>query len=223
MDELRRELEGERKAWPGFGVTGLVNWLRDAANATRAASPLQAAYRALTRGSTSRQSEEGASHQDLDGADLDPVAVQQLQAILMGSRGSIVKLIRRCPRVLEMERKELIVRLVGAKTLFPACDVARMVELAPDAFLQGPWPAKAQQLQEASTLLQQQLQGADLSAMFSEDPMILFEPLDSLTVGLDRLHELWPGLTPQTLANSSPLHLSLAVKALGLQGPPKGF
>jgi hypothetical protein len=42
-----------------------------------------------------------------------------------------------------------------------------MVELAPDAFLQGPWPAKAQQLQEASTLLQQQLQGADLSAMFS--------------------------------------------------------
>jgi hypothetical protein len=47
--------------------------------------------------------------------------------------------------------------------------------------------------------------------------------LDSLTVGLDRLHELWPGLTPQTLANSSPLHLSLAVKALGLQGPPKGF
>lgn len=41
--------------------------------------------------------------------------MQQLQAILMGSRGSIVKLIRRCPRVLEMERKELIVRLVGAK------------------------------------------------------------------------------------------------------------
>lgn len=42
-------------------------------------------------------------------------------------------------------------------------------------------------------------------------------------VGLRRLHELWPGLTPQALGDSEPLHLSLAVKALGLSGPPKGF
>ena len=42
-------------------------------------------------------------------------------------------------------------------------------------------------------------------------------------VGLRRLRELWPGLTPAALANSEPLHLSLAVKALGLRGPPKGF
>lgn len=56
-----------------------------------------------------------------------------------------------------------------------------------------------------------------------EDPLILLEPLDSLRVGLGRLRELWPGLTPAALANSEPLHLSLAVKALGLRGPPKGF
>ena len=42
-------------------------------------------------------------------------------------------------------------------------------------------------------------------------------------VGLRRLRELWPGLTPQALGDSEPLHLSLAVKALGLRGPPKGF
>ena len=51
----------------------------------------------------------------------------------------------------------------------------------------------------------------------------MFEPLPSLEVGLERLQELWPGLTPDALGNSEPLHLSLAVKALGLTGPPKGF
>lgn len=56
-----------------------------------------------------------------------------------------------------------------------------------------------------------------------EDPLLLFEPLDSLEVGLQRMRELWPGLTPSALADSEPLHLSLAVKALGLNGPPKGF
>jgi hypothetical protein len=56
-----------------------------------------------------------------------------------------------------------------------------------------------------------------------EDPALLFEPVESLEVGLRRMYELWPGLTPSTLADSEPLHLSLAVKALGLTGPPKGF
>ena len=56
-----------------------------------------------------------------------------------------------------------------------------------------------------------------------EDPAILFEPMPSLEVGLQQLRELWPGLTPEALGNSEPLHLSLAVKALGLRGPPKGF
>lgn len=37
------------------------------------------------------------------------------------------------------------------------------------------------------------------------------------------MRELWPGLTPAALANSEPHHLALAVRALGLNGPPKGF
>ena len=61
------------------------------------------------------------------------------------------------------------------------------------------------------------------SLPLQEDPLILFEPVPSLEVGLERLRELWPGLTPDALGNSEPLHLSLAVKALGLTGPPKGF
>lgn len=152
---------------------------------------------------------------------LDPVAVQQLQAILLGSRASTIKLIRRCPQMLEMERQELIVRLVGMKVLagsagfgccrvgwavpllgwqagsrphglervacgalpdsrqgvpprahvplqvlFPGADVACMVELAPAAFLDGPWPPKAQQLEAANQLLQKELDGADLNCMY---------------------------------------------------------
>lgn len=150
--------------------------------------------------------------------------------------------------------------------LFPGSDVARMVELAPAAFLEGRWPPKQQQLEAASTLLRGELEGAEVDFMFQvrserereggkgrglvmvargrvqrvrlqhcapahytlthppqEDPLILFEPLESLRVGLRRMRELWPGLTPAALANSEPLHLSLAVKALGLTGPPKGF
>lgn len=125
--------------------------------------------------------------------------------------------------MLEMERDDLIERLVGLKELFPGSDVARMVELAPGQFLEGTWAPTQRQLADASRLLRAELAGAELDVMFQEDPLILFEPIESLTVGLRRLHELWPGLTPSALENSEPLHLSLAVKALGLTGPPKGL
>jgi hypothetical protein len=46
---------------------------------------------------------------------LDPTAVAELQAVLLGSRAATVKLIRRCPQLLQMERQELIMRLVGLK------------------------------------------------------------------------------------------------------------
>lgn len=222
MDELWQELEGDGSVgW----VTGFVQWLGGAANAARSsASPLQAAYRRLINSAPLRRHDSSDSGSfDLDESDLDPVAVQQLQAILLGSRASTIKLIRRCPQMLEMERQELIVRLVGMKVLFPGADVACMVELAPAAFLDGPWPPKAQQLEAANQLLQKELDGADLNCMYQEDPMILFEPVESLRVGLRRLRELWPGLTPAALADSEPLHLSLALKALGLNGPPKGY
>lgn len=55
-----------------------------------------------------------------------------------------------------------------------------------------------------------------------EDPAILFEEHDSLRTGLGRLHELW-AVDEAALGNSDPLHLTLAVRALGHNGPPKGF
>ena len=51
---------------------------------------------------------------------------------------------------------------------------------------------------------------------------ILFEPPEALEAGLRELHDLWK-LDRAALAASSPLHLSLAVKALGPNGPPKAF
>ncbi|KAL4427323.1 hypothetical protein ABPG77_003232 [Micractinium sp. CCAP 211/92] len=221
MDALREELEREGRERGGV-IAGVVNWLGDAATSARAASPLKAAYQWLLRSSPVKQPESSSSL-DTDASDLDPAAVERLQALLLGSRVSTVRLIRKCPRILEMEWGDLMARLVGMKELFPGCDVARMVELAPAAFLDSPWPATQRQLAAASTLLRRGLQGADVCFMFQEDPLILFEPLDSLEVGLQRMRELWPGLTPSALADSEPLHLSLAVKALGLNGPPKGF
>ena len=45
---------------------------------------------------------------------LDPVAVQQLQAVLLGSsRAATLKLVRACPQLLELDRGELIARLGG--------------------------------------------------------------------------------------------------------------
>lgn len=52
--------------------------------------------------------------------------------------------------------------------------------------------------------------------------MILFEEPDSLRQGLRRLHELW-AVDETALGNSDPLHLTLALRALGTNGPPKGF
>ncbi|PSC67249.1 hypothetical protein C2E20_9056 [Micractinium conductrix] len=221
MDELRQELEGEgSKGW----VTGAIDWLSAAANAAASAASLQAAYQALLRiGPQPSSSFSSSSMEQDDGSDLDSEAVQQLSAVLLSSRALTVRLVRKCPRLLEMERGDLILRLVGMKDLFPLSDVARMVELAPGPFLEGAWHPKAEQLAAAAALLRAELAGAEVDFMFQEDPAILFEPLDSLETGLRRMRELWPGLTPAALADSEPLHLSLAVKALGLNGPPKGF
>lgn len=44
--------------------------------------------------------------------------------------------------------------------------MARMVELAPAVFLEGPWPPKAAQLGAAAALLRRELEGADCDFMF---------------------------------------------------------
>lgn len=127
MDELREELEMEGRQRGGV-IAGLVNWLGEAATSAGAATPLKAAYQWLLRSSPIRQPESSSSL-DYDGSDLDPAVVQRLQALLLGSRVSTVRLIRKCPGILEMEWADLTTRLVGMKELFPGSDVARMVEI----------------------------------------------------------------------------------------------
>lgn len=56
--------------------------------------------------------------------------------------------------------------MLSVQALFPGSDVARMVELAPAAFLEGPWPPIGAQLEAASGLLRRELAGADVDFMF---------------------------------------------------------
>ena len=65
--------------------------------------------------------------------------------------------------------------------------------------------------------------GPTLPPPLQEDAAILFVPVPALKAGLEQMRELWPQLTPAALEASSPLHLSLAIQALGPLGPPKGF
>jgi len=111
-------------------------------------------------------------------------------------------------------------RLVALKGLFPASNVARMVELVPSAFLLCPVDKTLVRLNETSALLREGLKGANVDAIFESDPTILFEEPASLEVGIQRLHDLWD-VDSIALGNSDPDELALAVRALGLNGPPK--
>jgi hypothetical protein len=97
-----------------------------------------------------------------------------------------------------------------------------MVELAPTNLLSGDWATTAAQLEAAGELLRERLRGADVDFLFTEDPLLLFEEVADLRIGIERLEELWPGLTEAALANSEPLHLALAIRALAHRAP-KGF
>ena len=94
-----------------------------------------------------------------------------------------------------------------------------MVELAPAAILARDWASTAHQLEAAGALLRAGLRGADVDFLFTEDPAILFEEVGDLETGLERLRELWPDLTEAALANSEPLHLALAIRALAHRAP----
>jgi hypothetical protein len=110
-------------------------------------------------------------------------------------------------------------RMMDLKLLFPQNDVARMVELVPKGFLSQDWGETKAMLIETSQILRDGLRGADVEAMFDDDPSLLFEDPDSLRYGLERMEELW-GLDEEMLKNSWPDELALAVRALGLRGPP---
>jgi hypothetical protein len=243
IEDLRRELEESTGARP-MSITRAINWLAAAANSggddpsrgTLHTMGLRAykwvlgldAFLPASQGNGASASGTatgaGAQAWCLDelearvGAD----RVSKLQAVLLGSRTSTLKLIRRHPAVLEMEDGTLFRRMVSLKTAFPGCDVAVMVERLPSAFLTGDWETTLKQVAGAGELLKEGLPGAEMERAWEEDPTILFEDLESLEVGLKRLKELWPSAGRITFANSDPDELALAVRALGLRGPPKG-
>ena len=66
-------------------------------------------------------------------------------------------------------------RMMDLKLLFPQNDVARMVELVPRGFLSRDWNDTKAMLQESSEVLREGLKGADVDAMFDDDPSLLFE------------------------------------------------
>ena len=72
---------------------------------------------------------------------------------------------------------------------------------------------------EASSILRDGLEGADVDAIFEEDPTILFEDPESLLYGIQQMEELW-GIDEAILKNSWPDELALAVRALGYKGAP---
>lgn len=226
IEEIRRELE-EAKGQAPFSLTKTIEWLSAAANnggsslAFRAYSWVLGLDQPMSwskhRGGESTESEAAQLKAIED--ECEESQLRQLEVVLLMSRQNVLKLIRRCPSLGKVEVFDLMERMVRIKELFPGCDVARMVELVPSMFLVAPWTETYAQLKETNAILRQGLKGADVDAMFEEDPTILFEDPESLLVGLERMRELW-NIDEEMLENSEPDELALAVRALGLQGPP---
>lgn len=235
IEDIRRELEEAKGSVP-FSLTRTIQWLGEAANngggslAFRAYSwVLGLDQPAGWRGPQESAEEEQEKLKEIEdrieatsSASKSKINLQQLQTILILSRQSVLKLIRRCPELEQMSSADLISRMMDLKQLFPNNDIARMVELVPKGFLVSPWDSTYAQLEESSSILREGLQGADVDAIFEEDPTILFEEPESLRAGLERMKDLWD-IDEETLENSFPDELALAVRALGLKGAPNNI
>ena len=175
--------------------------------------------------------------------------ISQLEVILLLPRQSVLKLVRRCPALERLSGGDLMIRMMDLKLLFPENNVARMIELVPGGFLSQDWAVTKARLEgvycvlrieyrpldhsltrsltrslarsptEASSILRDGLEGADVDAIFEEDPTILFEDPESLRYGIQQMEELW-GIDEAILKNSWPDELALAVRALGYKGAP---
>lgn len=91
MEELRQDMEQEG----GGFVTGALNWLSDAATAPKGF--LSTAYRALFLGPLGRRQSDGGPSLEQLAAETDADVVESLSTILLGTRLSTLKLIRRYP------------------------------------------------------------------------------------------------------------------------------
>jgi hypothetical protein len=232
IEDIRRELEQAKGSVP-FSLTRTIQWLGEAAN-NGGGSLAFRAYSwvlGLDQPAGWRRPQESAEEErerlkeiedriETSSAAEGKINLQQLQTILILSRQSVLKLIRRCPELEHVSSADLITRMMDLKQLFPNNDIARMVELVPKGFLVSPWDSTYAQLEESSSILREGLKGADVDAIFEEDPTILFEEPESLRVGLERMNDLW-NIDEEMLENSFPDELALAVRALGLKGAPK--
>jgi hypothetical protein len=223
IEPLRRQLE-EAKGHQQFSLTRCIEWLGRAAN--HAPGPSSSlAFRVYhyalnlqpwgTRPPSIPQQELYARVE----READPAVLVQLQTALSIPKSAAVRVLARCPAAGELSLSDIACRLIELKGVLPGLDVARIVELLPSAFLGPDWERIPQRVHISATLLTRCLPGADVNQMIEEDPTILFEDEESLRTGLLRLRELWD-VGPDTFRNSDPLELALAVRALGLKGPP---
>lgn len=227
IEEIRRELEDAKGQAP-FSLTKTIQWLGDAANngggslAFRAYSwVLGLDQPAGWRARQESPEEEMQMLKDIEQG-FDPITLRQLEVVLLMSRQSVLKLVRRCPPLKNVDSAELMTRMMELKRLFPKNDIARMVELVPTGFLVRPWEETYEQLIQAITILRSGLEGADVDAIFEEDPTILFEEPESLRIGIRRMDELW-NINAEMLSNSSADELALAIRALGIKGAPNNI
>ena len=109
MEDLRQDMEQEG----GGFVTGALNWLSEAATAPKGL--LSTAYRAVFLGPLSRTQQDAGSSLEQLAAETDAAVVQSLSTLLLGTPQSTLKLIKRYPAVLDMDRADLMRRLVWLK------------------------------------------------------------------------------------------------------------
>ena len=101
---------------------------------------------------------------------------------------------------------------------FPDCDVLRMVELLPEGFLAQPVQSMVTRVAAISNILRGSLPGANIDMMIQEEPRILFENKQTLSVGLRELHDLWD-VDETCLRNSNPWEIALAIRTMSETGP----
>ena len=230
IEDVRRELEVSRGMAP-LSLTRAIQWIGDCLNSGGSRTLAMRAYRWVLGLDQPLSWSEGGESPEEERQELEAVAerleangvdVSQLEVILLLPRQSVLKLVRRCPALESLHGGDLMTRMMDLKLLFPQNDVARMVELVPKGFLSRDWSETRALLIESSRILREGLKGADVDAMFDDDPSLLFEDPDSLRYGLERMEELW-GIDEEILKNSWPDELALAVRALGLRGAPESI
>ena len=163
IEEIRRELE-EAKGQVPFSLTKTIQWLGQAANNGGGSLAFRAYSWVLGLDQPSdwqrlRESpeEEQRKLKEIESR-FDKDVLQQFEMVLLLPKTSVLKLVRRCPGLEQIQPQHLVERIIALKSIFPQCDVARMVELLPTQFLVNePWKETYEQLQTTSTILREGL------------------------------------------------------------------